>query len=101
RRREALPEEHRSFGSRWPCLSPSARPDSPTTVTTPPADHPHRRVGDAPGGGPGHDPADAVGKAILISRIISTVHARKQENRIKKACRTRFDGIQATQRSAA
>jgi hypothetical protein len=36
-----------------------------------------------------------------ISRIISAVHARKQENRIKKACRTRFDGMQATQRSAA
>jgi hypothetical protein len=46
-------------------------------------------------------PRAAAGKVILISRIISAVHARKQENRIKKACRTRFDGMQATQRSAA
>jgi hypothetical protein len=56
---------------------------------------------ETPGRGAGHDPAGAAGKPILISRIISAVHARKQENRIKKACRTRFDGMQATQRSAA
>jgi hypothetical protein len=68
---------------------------------TPPADHPHRRVGEAPGAAQAMIPREAPERPSEISRIISAIHARKQENRIKKACRTRFDGMYATQRSAA
>jgi hypothetical protein len=57
--------------------------------------------GEAPGAAQAMIPREAPERPSEISRIISAIHARKQENRIKKACRTRFDGMHATQRSVA